>query len=98
MGALLWRGSTEADESLYPGGTAYSKMKETSPTMRIILATALIVGSSLIVPANAATTSMIETARAECAQLADEQNFGDRQVQRRNFIQDCLIDRGFNSR
>jgi hypothetical protein len=66
--------------------------------MRIILfASALIVGSSLVMQAHAATTSARESARAECARLADSQNFGERYVQRRNFIQDCLIDRGFNA-
>ena len=62
------------------------------------LTTALIVGSYLMVPANAATLSMLEIARAECAQLADTQMLGERSVQRINFIKDCLIDRGFNSR
>jgi hypothetical protein len=28
--------------------------------------------------------------------MADAQNFGERYVQRRNFIQGCLIDMGFN--
>ena len=62
----------------------------------ILLASALIVGSSLVTSANATTTSARDSARAEGAQMADAQNFGERYVQRRNFIQGCLIDMGFN--
>jgi hypothetical protein len=66
--------------------------------MRIVLlAIALIVGSSLVIPADAATRSAIAIARGECAKLAAKQHFGKRYIQRRNFIQDCLIDRGFNA-
>jgi hypothetical protein len=63
----------------------------------IVMAFALIVGSSLIIPADAATRSAIAIARAECAKLASAQRFGRRHIQRRNFIRDCLIDRGFNA-
>jgi hypothetical protein len=52
----------------------------------------------MIVPANAATTLARTIAWAECYRLAAAQNFGSRHIQRLNFIQDCLIDRGFNSR
>jgi len=66
--------------------------------MRIIfLAAALTVGSSIILPANAAPKSAIAIARAECIKLAQLQRFGRRNIQRRNFIQECLIDRGFNT-
>jgi hypothetical protein len=66
--------------------------------MRIIfLAVALTVGSSMILPANAATKSAVAVARAECIKLAQLQRFGRRNIQRRNFIQECLIDRGFNA-
>ena len=66
--------------------------------MQIIqLASALVVSVALVIPANAATTSARNSARAECVRLADAQKFGERQIQRRNFIQDCVIDRDFNS-
>jgi hypothetical protein len=75
-----------------------SPKRKHTDTMRIILlASALIVGSSLFIPAHAAVISARETARSECARFADAQNFGERYVQRRNFIQECLIDRGFNA-
>jgi hypothetical protein len=61
----------------------------------IVIAFALIVGS--VMPADAATRSAIAMARADCAKLAQAQRFGSRHIQRRNFIQDCLIDRGFNA-
>jgi hypothetical protein len=61
------------------------------------LATALIVGSALVIPAQAATTTARDDVRAECIRLANVQDFGARHIQRRNFIQDCLIDRGFNA-
>jgi hypothetical protein len=55
--------------------------------MRIVLlAIALIVGSSLVIPADAATRSAIAIARGECAKLAAKQHFGKRYIQRRNFI------------
>ena len=62
----------------------------------IQLAFALVVSFALVIPANAATTSARKSVRAECVRLADAQKFGERQIQRRNFIQDCLIDRGYN--
>jgi hypothetical protein len=62
----------------------------------IQLASALVVSFALVIAANAATTSERKSVRAECVRLADAQKFGERQVQRRNFIQDCLIDRGYN--
>ena len=62
----------------------------------IQLASALVVSFALVIPANAATTSARKSARAECVRLADAQKFGERQIQRRNFIQDCLIERGYN--
>jgi uncharacterized membrane protein len=62
----------------------------------IQLASALAVSFALVIPANAATTSARKSARAECVRLADAQKFGERQIQRRNFIQDCFIDRGYN--
>jgi|tagenome__1003787_1003787.scaffolds.fasta_scaffold20925787_3 hypothetical protein len=62
----------------------------------IQLASALVVSVALAIPANAATASTRTSARAECVRLADAQKFGERQIQRRNFIQDCLIDRGYN--
>jgi uncharacterized membrane protein len=62
----------------------------------IQLASALVIGFALVIPANAATTSARKSARAECVRLADAQKFGERKIQRRNFIQDCLIDRGYN--
>ena len=62
----------------------------------IQLASALVVGFALVIPANAAATSARKSVRAECVRLADAQNFGKRHIQRRNFIQDCLIDRGYN--
>ena len=66
--------------------------------MRIILlAFALIVGSALVDSANAATKSVRASIRAECMRLAAAQNFGRRYIQRRNFIQDCVIDPEFNA-
>ena len=68
--------------------------------MRIILLVfALFVGSTMIIPdrINAATKSAHAIARAECVRLAAAKKFGKRVIQRRNFIQDCLIDRGFNA-
>jgi hypothetical protein len=62
----------------------------------IRLASALVVSFALAIPANAATSSARKSAHAECVRLADAQKFGERQIQRRNFIQDCLIDRGYN--
>jgi hypothetical protein len=62
----------------------------------IQLASALVVSLALAIPANAATASERESIRAECVRLADAQQFGERQIQRRNFIQDCLIDRRYN--
>jgi hypothetical protein len=63
--------------------------------MRIFLFA--LIGSSMIAPANAATPLARTIAWAECYRLAAAQNFGRRHIQRRNFIQDCLIDRGFNA-
>jgi len=63
----------------------------------VLLVSALVAGSTMVVPAHAASTSARESARAECVRLADAQDFGARHIQRRNFIQDCLIDRGFNA-
>jgi hypothetical protein len=60
------------------------------------LGSALVISFALLIPANAATTSARDSARAECVRLADGQQFGERQIQRRNFIRDCLIDRGYN--
>jgi hypothetical protein len=62
----------------------------------IQLASALVISFALVIPANAATTSARKSARAECVRLADAQKFGERKIQRRNFIQGCLIDRGYN--
>jgi hypothetical protein len=58
----------------------------------ILLVSALVASSALSAHANNGR----DNARAECVRLADAQKFGDRRIQRRNFIQDCLIDRGFN--
>jgi hypothetical protein len=62
----------------------------------IQLASALVVSLALAIPTNAATTSTRKSVRAECVRLADAQKFGERKIQRRNFIQDCLIDRRYN--
>jgi hypothetical protein len=35
-------------------------------------------------------------AQAECSKLAVAKNFGRRAIQRRNFLRQCMIDRGFN--
>jgi len=64
----------------------------------IQLASALVVGFALVIPANAAATSARKSVRAECVRLADAQNFGKRHIQRRNFIQDCLIERGYRTK
>ena len=63
----------------------------------VLLASALVFGSALAVPGNAATTPARENAWAECVRLAAAQNFGERYIQRRNFIQNCVMDRGFNA-
>jgi hypothetical protein len=36
------------------------------------------------------------SAQAECSRLAVARNFGRRAIQRRNFLRQCMIDRGFN--
>ena len=72
------------------------RVKRKNALQLIQLASALVVSFALAIPANAATTSARKSARAECVRLADAQKFGERQIQRRNFIQDCLIDRGYN--
>jgi hypothetical protein len=59
----------------------------------LVLVPALIFGLSMAAHASAAR----DAAKAECVRLAAAQAFGDRHIQRRNFIQDCLIDRGFNT-
>jgi hypothetical protein len=58
----------------------------------ILLACALTISSS---SGNAATTLEREMARVECARLADAQILGKLNVQRSNFIKNCLIDMGF---
>jgi hypothetical protein len=60
------------------------------------LAISLIVGV-IAEGTNAAAKSVRASLRAECVRLAAAQNFGRRHIQRRNFIQDCVIDRDFNS-
>jgi hypothetical protein len=72
------------------------RLKRKSALQLIQLASALVVSVALAIPANAATASTRKSARAECVRLADAQKFGERQIQRRNFIRDCLIDRGYN--
>jgi hypothetical protein len=74
--------------------THWSKRKNILQLIQ--LAPALVVSFALAIPANAVTTSERDSIRAECVRLADAQQFGERQIQRRNFIQDCLIDRRYN--
>jgi nucleoid-associated protein YgaU len=35
-------------------------------------------------------------AQAECSRLAAAKNFGRHVIQRRNFLRECMIERGFN--
>jgi hypothetical protein len=72
------------------------QFKRKSVLQLIQLLSSLVVSFALVIPANAATASAHKSAQAECVRLADAQMFGERQIQRRNFIQDCLIDRGYN--
>jgi hypothetical protein len=72
------------------------RLKRKNVLQLIQLASAVVVSVALVIPANAATTSARKSAQAECVRLADAQKFGELQIQRRNFIQDCLIDRGYN--
>ena len=45
--------------------------------------------------AYAATNSARATALADCNRQARAMQFGKRAIQRRNFVKDCMIDRGF---
>jgi hypothetical protein len=45
--------------------------------------------------AYAATNNARATALADCNRQARAMQFGKRAVQRRNFVKDCMIDRGF---
>ena len=45
--------------------------------------------------AYAATKNARATALADCERQARAKRFGNRTVQRRNFLKDCMIDRGF---
>jgi len=57
----------------------------------------LIIGSTIPNDANAGTKSMRASIKAQCVRVAAAQNFGRFYIQRRNFVQNCIIDPEFNS-
>jgi hypothetical protein len=62
----------------------------------IMLALALIIVAAIISDrVDAAAKVTRAAARAECVKLAALKNFGRRAIQRRNFLHDCMSDRGF---
>jgi hypothetical protein len=70
--------------------------------MRFVL-TALVLGIGLAAATPEAALSAQKNARiaraaaqVECSRLAAARKFGRRAIQRRNFLRQCMIDRGFN--
>jgi len=66
--------------------------------MRIVILTGIVVAAfGLIAPAGGAppTDDARVTALADCNRQARAKQFGRRYIQRRNFVKDCMIDRGF---
>jgi hypothetical protein len=61
----------------------------------VVMVAALVASSTFSFSANAASQAAREQARAECVRQAAAMQFGPFEIQRRNFIRDCLIDRGF---
>jgi Ni/Co efflux regulator RcnB len=39
-----------------------------------------------------------DIARTDCARQADTKHYAPRTVKRRNFVRDCMVDKGFQSR
>jgi hypothetical protein len=70
--------------------------------MRFIL-TALVLGIGLAAAVPKATLAAQKDAKAaraaaqaDCSRLAAAKNFGRHVIQRRNFLRECMIERGFN--
>ena len=63
----------------------------------IVLAGIVVAAFGLIAPAAGATPTdqARATALADCNRQARAKQFGRRYIQRRNFVKDCMIDRGF---
>jgi hypothetical protein len=61
----------------------------------VVVVAALVVSSTFGFTAHAASRADREQARAECVRQAAAMQFGPYEIQRRNFIRDCLTDRGF---
>jgi hypothetical protein len=68
----------------------------------------LIVGSAAIIPATAAPRNGQDahaqaikqrtgraSAQANCMRIADEMMYGAKIIQRKNFLRDCMMERGF---
>jgi hypothetical protein len=62
----------------------------------LLFATALCIA----IPAstNAAPRTKRDQARADCEQQANSMRIGKGTVMRRNFVRDCMVDKGFQSR
>ena len=60
-----------------------------------IVAALLSMFGATVSVAAAPLKSARSTALADCERQAKAKQFGNRTIQRRNFLKDCMIDRGF---
>ena len=64
----------------------------------ILLVATAVLSLALVASADASVRAKRDQARADCERQANAMQLAHRTVMRRNFIHDCMIDRGFQGR